>query len=213
MAEGLRERKKRQVRQRISDMATALFLEHGFEAVTIAAVAEVADVSVNTVYNYFPAKEDLLFDREEEVVERASRLVRERGEGVSAVRAVLDRMRQDVAERNPYAGMHPGYARFLRIIQESPTLMARVLRMQGRMVDRLAATLREETGAPPDDPTPEFIAHQVIGMQNAVDRSIGRCHTAGSTPEETSAEVLRQIDVMESLLSDRVLNYAVKNTP
>lgn len=213
MAEGLRERKKRQLRQRISDMATALFLEHGFEAVTIAAVAEVADVSVNTVYNYFPAKEDLLFDREDEVVERASRLVRERGEGVSAVRAVLARMRRDVAERNPYAGMDPGYARFMRIIQESPTLMARVLRMQGRMVDRLAATLREETGASPDDPTPEFIAHQVIGMQNAVDRSIGRCHTAGSTPEETSAEVLRQIDVMESLLSDGVLNYAVKNTP
>ncbi|MGW3569036.1 TetR/AcrR family transcriptional regulator [Streptomyces sp. NPDC000941] len=213
MAEGLRERKKRQTRQHISDMATALFLEHGFDAVTIAAVAEVADVSVNTVYNYFPAKEDLLFDREEEVVERPSLLVRERAEGTSAVRAVLARLRQDVAERNPYAGMDPGYARFMRVVQESPTLMARVLRMQGRTVDRLAATLREETGAAPDDPTPEFIAHQVIGAQNAVHRSIARCHAAGGAPEQTSAEVLRQIDVMESLLSDRVLNYAAKNTP
>ncbi|MFI0729841.1 TetR/AcrR family transcriptional regulator [Streptomyces sp. NPDC021225] len=213
MAEGLRERKKRQVKQRISDMATALFLEHGFEAVTIAAVAEVADVSVNTVYNYFPAKEDLLFDREDEVVERPSRLVRERGEGVPAVRAVLDRLRQDVAERNPYAGMDPGYARFMQVIQESPTLMARLLRMQGQIVDRLATTLREETGAAADDPTPEFIAHQLVGMQNAVHRNIARCHATGGTSEQLSAELLRQIDVMESLLSESVLNYAVKNTP
>ncbi len=63
MAEGLRERKKRQTRQHISDVATGLFLERGFDAVTIAEVAEAADVSVNTVYNYFPAKEDLFLDR------------------------------------------------------------------------------------------------------------------------------------------------------
>ncbi|MDX3225440.1 TetR/AcrR family transcriptional regulator [Streptomyces sp. ME19-01-6] len=213
MAEGLRERKKRQVKQRISDMATGLFLEHGFDAVTIAAVAEVADVSVNTIYNYFPAKEDLFFDREEEVVERPSVLVRERAAGVSAARAVLDRLRRDIAERDPYAGMDPGYPRFMQVVQESPTLMARVLRMQGRTVDRLAATLREETGAAADDPTPEFIAHQLVGMQNAVHRSIGRAQAEGGTPERISAELLRQIDVMESLLSDRVLNYAVKNTP
>lgn len=126
---------------------------------------------------------------------------------------MLDRLRQDIAERNPYAGMDPGYARFMQIIQESPTLMARLLRMQGRIVDRLAATLREETGAADDDPAPEFIAHQLVGMQNAVHRGIGRDYAAGGAPEQISAELLRQIDVMESLLSERVLNYAVKNTP
>ena len=51
MTEGLRERKKRETRQRISDIATGLFLEHGFVTVTMAEVAEAADVSVNTVYN------------------------------------------------------------------------------------------------------------------------------------------------------------------
>ncbi|MES4905614.1 MULTISPECIES: TetR/AcrR family transcriptional regulator [unclassified Streptomyces] len=213
MAEGHRERKKRQVKQRISDMATGLFLEHGFDAVTIAAVAEVADVSVNTVYNYFPAKEDLFFDREDEVVERPSQLVRERAAGVPAARALLDQLRRDIAERNPYAGMEPGFPRFMKVVMDSPTLMARLLRMQGRTVDRLAATLREETAAAADDPTPEFIAHQLVGMQNAVHRSIGRAQAAGRTPEQISVELLRQIDVMESLLSDRVLNYAVKNTP
>ncbi len=81
MAEGLRERKKRETRQRISDIATGLFLEHGFVTVTIAEVAEAADVSVNTVYNYFPAKEDLFFDRSVGVVEQLSRWVRGRAKG------------------------------------------------------------------------------------------------------------------------------------
>ncbi|BBJ40169.1 hypothetical protein SSPO_028870 [Streptomyces antimycoticus] len=41
-------------------MATGLFLERGFDRVTVAEVAAAAEVSVNTVYNYFPAKEDLV---------------------------------------------------------------------------------------------------------------------------------------------------------
>ena len=57
MVEGLRERKKRQTRQYISDVATGLFMERGFDAVTVAEVADAADVSVNTVYNYFSTKE------------------------------------------------------------------------------------------------------------------------------------------------------------
>lgn len=81
MAEGLRERKKRQTRQYISDVATGLFLERGFEAVTVAEIAEAANVSVNTVYNYFPAKEDLFFDRSAGVADRLARWVRGRDVG------------------------------------------------------------------------------------------------------------------------------------
>ena len=83
MAEGLRERKKRQTKQRISDIATGLFLEHGFVTVTMAEVGEAADVSVNTVYNYFPAKEDLFFDRSKGVVDQLARWVRARDAGES----------------------------------------------------------------------------------------------------------------------------------
>lgn len=81
MSEGLRERKKRQTRQDISDTATGLFLERGFDAVTIAEIAEAADVSVNTVYNYFPAKEDLFLDRSVAVTGKLSRFVRGRDKG------------------------------------------------------------------------------------------------------------------------------------
>lgn len=81
MAEGLRERKKRQTRQYISDVATGLFLARGFDAVTIAEIAEAAEVSVNTVYNYFPAKEDLFLDRSKGLVDRLCRFVRGRAAG------------------------------------------------------------------------------------------------------------------------------------
>src|ERR1017187_5332470 len=55
--EGLRERKKRQVRQRISNVAPAMFLTHGFDNVTVAEVAAAAEVSEQTVFNYFRSEE------------------------------------------------------------------------------------------------------------------------------------------------------------
>ena len=64
--EGLRERKKRQTREAIAQAAMALFVEHGFDAVTVADVARAADVSEKTVFNYFPAKEDLVLHGGEE---------------------------------------------------------------------------------------------------------------------------------------------------
>src|SRR3982751_5006220 len=60
--EGLRERKKRQMRQRLSDVATELFLERGFEAVRVAEIAAACGVSEKTVFNYFPSKEALILD-------------------------------------------------------------------------------------------------------------------------------------------------------
>ena len=76
--EGLRERKKRQVRQRISNVATALFLVHGFDNVTVAEVAAAAEVSEQTVFNYFPTKESLFFDRSEPMIRTVADAVRQR---------------------------------------------------------------------------------------------------------------------------------------
>lgn len=213
MAEGLRERKKRQTRQHISDVATGLFMERGFEAVTIAEIAEAAEVSVNTVYNYFPAKEDLFVDREEEVIDWPSRLVRERAAGQSAARAIVEQLRQNIRERHAYVGLSEGYERFRQVMIESPALMARLFTIQGKAVNRLGVTLREEASAAPQDPTPEFVAHQLVGLQNAVQRCIMHGLAEGGGVDEVAEDALRKIGVMESLLSDAVLNYAVKNTP
>ena len=77
-AEGLRERKKRQVRQRISDVATAMFLVHGFDNVTVAQVAAAAEVSEQTVFNYFTTKESMFFDRTEPMISAVADAVRDR---------------------------------------------------------------------------------------------------------------------------------------
>src|SRR5215468_10671091 len=60
--EGLRERKKRLMRQLLSDTATEMFLERGFDAVRVAEIAAACGVSEKTVFNYFPSKEALILD-------------------------------------------------------------------------------------------------------------------------------------------------------
>ncbi|MGW1358538.1 TetR/AcrR family transcriptional regulator [Streptomyces chartreusis] len=210
MAEGLRERKKRETRQRISDIATGLFLEHGFVTVTIAEVAEAADVSVNTVYNYFPAKEDLFFDRSAGVVEQLSRWVRGRAKGESAAGAVLRELRADVESVSPRVGLMEGYDRFMRCIQEAPPLRSRLWSMQQEIHDHLESTLREEAGADAADPLPGLIAGQIAWIHQTVFVHIGREMVAGRNPGKVSREVLVLLDDIEELLSPNVLNYAVR---
>ncbi|UXY21985.1 TetR/AcrR family transcriptional regulator [Streptomyces cynarae] len=210
MAEGLRERKKRQTRQYISDVATGLFLERGFDAVTVAEIAEAADVSVNTVYNYFPAKEDLFLDRSKGVVDRLARWVRGREKGESAAAAVLRELRDELTAVSPRLGLMEGYDRFMRVIHEAPALRSRLWAIGQEVLDNLEAALREETGAAPDDPLPTLIAGQVNWVHQTVMAAIGREMMAGRNPDEVSREVLVLLDEMEELLSEKVLKYAVR---
>jgi AcrR family transcriptional regulator len=210
MAEGLRERKKRQTRQYISDVATGLFLERGFDAVTVAEIAEAADVSVNTVYNYFPAKEDLFLDRSRGVVDRLARWVRGREKGESAAAAVLRELRDELTAVSPRLGMMEGYDRFMRVIHEAPALRSRLWAIGQEVLDNLEAALREETGAAPDDPLPTLIAGQINWVHQTVMAVIGREMMAGRNPDEVSREVLLLLDEMEELLSEKVLKYAVR---
>src|ERR1043165_1279961 len=140
MAEGLRERKKRQTRQYISDVATGLFLERGFDAVTIAEIADAANVSVNTVYNYFPAKEDLFLDRSKGVVDRMSRWVRGRGPGESAAAAVLRELREEIESVSPRVGLMDGYSEFMRVVHAAPALRSRLWAIQQEVHDNLVET-------------------------------------------------------------------------
>jgi len=213
MTEGLRERKKRETRQRISDMATGLFLERGFMEVTIAEIAEAADVSVNTVYNYFPAKEDLFLDRSAQVVERASRWVRGRDEGESAASAVLRELRAEVEVVSPRVGLMEGYDRFMRVIHEAPPLRSRLWTLQEEIRDHLEGTLREEVGASAEDPLPGLIAGQICWVQQMVMVSVGRAMLAGRNPDVVSREVLVLLDDIEELLGEKVLNYAARGAP
>lgn len=59
--DGLRARKKRRTRRALADAAMRLFAEQGYDATTVAQIAESAEVSTKTFFNYFPAKEDVMF--------------------------------------------------------------------------------------------------------------------------------------------------------
>jgi AcrR family transcriptional regulator len=120
---GRRERKKQQTRQAISDVATALFLERGFDAVTVAEVAAAADVAVQTVFNHFPAKEDLFFDEAGWW----------RGPAQAIREAAADADPIDVLEAQYLAGTRDRFEvghlatwkQFVRTIEGSPALQAR----------------------------------------------------------------------------------------
>ncbi|MFE0179029.1 TetR/AcrR family transcriptional regulator [Streptomyces sp. NPDC059002] len=210
MAEGLRERKKRQTKQRISDIATGLFLEHGFVTVTIAEIADAADVSVNTVYNYFPAKEDLFLDRGDDVIDRLSRYVRGRRDGESAADAVLRELRTDVEGVSPSIGLFSGWADFMKVITEAHALRSRLWAIQQEAHDRLTKTLAEETGAADGDPLPGLIAGQLSWVHSTLMAWIGDEMSKCRGPAEVSREALVLLDEMEELLSRNVLNYAVR---
>ena len=124
---GLRESKKVETRREIADTAMRLFVQRGFDHVTVAEVAAAARVSEKTVFNYFPTKEDLFFD---EVPARQAAIVaalRGRAPGESVV-AALRRLQAGECPRL----CSPGFATFARIIEESPTLQANVLPVWNR---------------------------------------------------------------------------------
>ncbi len=201
MGEGLRERKKRETRLRISDMATGLFMARGFDNVTVAEVARAADVSVNTVFNYFPTKEDLLFDRQDEVVELLCRVVRERRAGESAVQAVRRDFLDALDTGHWRHGFHEGSDVFARMISASPALTARLRQMDELRIEALARTLSDEADADPDDLTPGLVAAQIYAtlrvlMAYAVRRMIAGESVATIAPDlrESAGHAFRLLE-------------------
>ena len=202
MEEGLRERKKRETRLRIADVAMGLFMIHGFDNVTVAQVARAADVSVNTVFNYFGTKEDLFADRQDEVVDLRSKVVRERRPGESIV-AAFRRDFFDALDTGDWRyGMNEGSEVFDRVVGESAALIARMREVEHTAAANLAATIAEETGAGPDDLTPQLVADQILSATRLLTRHAVRRKTAGEHwPEiwaDTRAQAARAFDLMES---------------
>src|ERR671914_1677128 len=88
MTEGLRERKKQRTRQQIIDAAMELFAERGYQATTIAEIAEAADVAPRTFFSYFPSKEAVVFHTVDRDLERLASALRDRLPGETAFDAL-----------------------------------------------------------------------------------------------------------------------------
>jgi AcrR family transcriptional regulator len=156
---GLRDRKKEVTRQAISDVATRLFVERGFEKVSVAEIALEANVARKTVFNYFPRKEDLVFDREEEL--RA--LVREALAGHDRpVDAFQTLMRTLVESRHPLFRITERAVQFWRTVAESPALTARARELQVTLADDLARMLSEAVGRSSFDPEARLAAAMLM---------------------------------------------------
>jgi AcrR family transcriptional regulator len=138
---GLRELKKWRTRKEIAERAMQLFVQRGFDHVTVAEVAAAAGVSEKTVFNYFPTKEDLFFD---EVPAREAALVeavRNRAPGESILSALRS---LQLAEAPRLCS--PGFAIFARVIEESPALKGKELEVMARFVQVLAEAIQSELG-------------------------------------------------------------------
>ncbi|GGO10996.1 TetR family transcriptional regulator [Microbispora rosea subsp. aerata] len=204
----LRELKKRQTREKISHEATRLFLERGFDQVTIADVAQAAQVAKMTVTNYFPRKEDLVFDLSEEFVQSLARIVRDRAQGESALAALRRAYLDAVAAHDPVIGFSgPAFA---RMIDASPALTARLRDFHDEREKALAETLAAETGAGPGDILPRVAAAQLGGVHRLLFDETLRRTIAGQSPAEIAEALTGHIEAAFDLLEPSLGGYAVR---
>jgi AcrR family transcriptional regulator len=141
---GLRERKKQEVRDRISGIATQLILARGFEAVSVSEIAAAAGVSRMTVFNYFARKEDIYLDRFPELTALIVAGVRGSSAPLAALRDVFLGL---LDARHPLAGFADRMTDFWQVVLDSPALRARVREFLEEL-ENLVAGLFEEGGQP-----------------------------------------------------------------
>jgi AcrR family transcriptional regulator len=155
---GLRELKKERTRRLIADTAARLFAEHGYERVAVSDVAREAEVSEQTVYNYFATKEQLVTDRDQQVQDRLCDLIRSRPPTLTAAAAVHDFVLESVAGiRRIPAEIWRGELGYLAAI--SPTVRRLMLEMIDRQATAVASAIGDTT-----DVTPEVAKLQGIAL-------------------------------------------------
>jgi AcrR family transcriptional regulator len=204
---GLRESKKRRTREVIAQAAADLFREHGFAAVTVDDVARAADVSRQTVFNYFPTKEQILFDRDEEI--RAALLALTRGcpDG-KALLAAFRRHTREFWERFGRVLEAGGDVHgFWEIVQDSPGLRDYAETSFARHAISVGEALAQEWDRPPDDPICHALARALCGVNVAIlTCGLGRL-TAGENQTGVVAEMIEQADRAYDLLEQGLSGY------
>ncbi len=184
---GLRERKKQATRLLISNVATGLFIERGFEEVTVAEIAEAAGVSKMTVFNYFPRKEDLFLDRHADRLAELTEVVRSRPAGVSPCTALRRHQHELLASGHPLSGAIPGGPGFWWVLTSSPALTARWYEQEREIADAFTEVLTEETGE-------AFRSRMVAGLLTTAITTVF-AHAIGRIVAGDDAEVVRREQV------------------
>jgi AcrR family transcriptional regulator len=199
IAEGLRERKKRMTRQLISDTATGMFLESGFDEIRVADVAAACGVSEKTVYNYFPTKESLIFDRFEDMEADVQRALGPDASPSPPVEAIvtiivaeLHRMFDswDDTDRPFDLAM---MRRFTELVRQTPALRAAQMEMMERVVQAMAAAMAARAGVNPEDPEPQIAAHALGGLWHVMYLTVSRYSDGRYTAREVRDAVVADV--------------------
>jgi AcrR family transcriptional regulator len=198
----LRERKKQATRQRISDVATGLFVERGFDEVTVAEVAKAAEVSAMTVFNYFPRKEDLFLDRIPQAVEMFTQAVGKRDRAETPLAALRALAFQLLDQRHPLGGLDDDFPHFWRIVVDSPALRARAREGVEELEEALAWTLAETA---PDLPDPHLAAVMTVAAYRSVYVTTARRMLAGervtAVMDEHRTRLTAAFDALEGVFA------------
>jgi AcrR family transcriptional regulator len=209
---GLRDRKKQRTRQLLAETARRLFTEQGFEQVSVAQIAAAAEVSVATVFNYFPTKEDLVYSGLETFEQQMLDAIRERPRGQDIITAFSEFI---LEPRGLLAAQDDASARQLvavsRMIAASPALLAREQQVLARYTDALARVITQETRAAVGDVRAQVVANALIGVHRALIAHVREQLRAGTIDRwRIARDVRKRGKAALSLLAGGVGDYGAK---
>ena len=156
MATNRRTRQRLATRQDITNAATRLFMERGFDQVTVDEVAAAADVGRMTVFNHFPRKEEMFFDRDEEVREMLRDALRQCDPGVAPIETLRRLAHRLIAQDSRYVEFSAASQRFIETIEASLTLQARARSIRDELAQVVTAAISESVGRDPADLAARF---------------------------------------------------------
>jgi AcrR family transcriptional regulator len=208
--QGLRERKKWRLRQQLSDTATVMFLERGFEAVRVTEIAAACDVSEKTVFNYFPTKESLILDRWDSTQQSLCAALAD--PATSPVDAALLVLTGELTAMTGWlAGQNDQgqddqvqaaalFLRFGDLIWSTPSLRAYQHDTTGRLTAAAAQTLAQRAGSSPGDPEPQIAATALLGLWPVQFQSLRKHLKAGLAPPQLHQAVTADVQRAARLL-------------
>jgi len=212
-AEGLRERKKRLMRQQLSDTATQMFMERGFDAVRVTEIAEACGVSEKTVFNYFPTKESLILDRlESTMASLKSGLARPGAAPAEAALRILDdeltAMTSWLAAQDDLAQASAAIRRFGTLIQASPSLRAHQSNMMDQFTAVAAEILAGRACMSPDDPEPQIAATALLGLWRIQFQALSRYLDGTRTPAQVHQAVSADVNCAARVIDSGLRSFA-----
>ncbi|WP_213770286.1 TetR/AcrR family transcriptional regulator [Bradyrhizobium sp. dw_78] len=189
-----RTRKRLATRQGISDAATRLFIERGFDHVTVDEIAAAADVGRMTVFNHFPRKEDMFFDRDEEGREMLREALRQRDPDVAPIETYRLLAHRLIAGRSPAVEFSARSQGFIETIAASETLKARARAIRDELTQVVAVALSECVGREPADPDAYLAAGLLLATWTVAFIQAHRTFRQTRDTEEARAAFLAIVD-------------------